>query len=130
MAKATEIRCRSRGPHSRAACSILNRLAAPLPPNWRKMPKYYFDIREKGRFVPDEERTDLPDMDAAEREAAELAASIGRDRLPSSESRAIIVEARNEHRQRVMTVTASLDIVRVRPRPRGPPRRRPRPKAR
>ena len=94
------------------------------------MPKYYFDIRKKGRFVPDEEGTDLPDMDAAEREAAELAASIGRDRLPSSESRAIIVEARNEHRQRVMTVTASLDIVRVRPRPRGPPRRRPRPKAR
>ena len=94
------------------------------------MPKYYFDIREKGRFVPEEEGTDLPDMDAAEREAAELAASIGRDRLPSSESRAIIVEARNEHRQRVMTVTASLDIVRVRPRPRGPPRRRPRPKAR
>ena len=94
------------------------------------MPKYYFDIREKGRFVPDEEGTDLPDMDAAEREAAELAASIGRDRLPSSESRAIIVEARNEHRQRVMTVTASLDIVRVRPRPHAPPRRRPRPKAR
>jgi hypothetical protein len=87
------------------------------------MPKYYFDIREKGRFVPDEEGTDLPDFEAAEREAAELAASIGRDRLPSSENRAIIVEVRNQHRQRVMTVTVSLDIVRVKPRPRVPTRR-------
>jgi hypothetical protein len=87
------------------------------------MPKYYFDIREKGRFVADEEGTDLPDFEAAEREAAELAASIGRDRLPSSESRAIIVEVRNQHRQRVLTVTVSLDIVRVRPRPRVPTRR-------
>jgi hypothetical protein len=93
------------------------------------MPKYH-DIREKSRFVPDEEGMDLPDLHAAEREAAELAASIGRDRLPSSESRAIIVEVRNEHRQRVMTVTASLDIVRVRPRPRVPARRRPRPNTR
>jgi hypothetical protein len=88
------------------------------------MPKYYFDIREKGRFVPDEEGTDLPDFEAAEREAAELAASIGRDRLPSSEGRAIIVEVRNQHRQRVMTVTVTLDIVRVKPRPRVPTRRR------
>jgi hypothetical protein len=87
------------------------------------MPKYYFDIREKGRFVPDEEGTDLPDFEAAEREAAELAASIGRDRLPSSENRAIIVEVKNQHRQRVMTVTVSLDIVRVKPRPRVPTRR-------
>ena len=87
------------------------------------MPKYYFDIREKGRFVPDEEGTDLLDFEAAEREAAELAASIGRDRLPSSENRAIIVEVRNQHRQRVMTVTVSLDIVRVKPRPRVPTRR-------
>ena len=94
------------------------------------MPNYYFDVREKNRFVPDEEGTDLPDLDAAEREAAELAASIGRDRLPSSESRGIIVEVRNEHRQRVMTVTASLDIVRVRPRPRSTARRRARPSAR
>ena len=96
----------------------------------RTMPKYYFDIREKGRFVADEEGTILPDFEAAEREAAELAASIGRDRLPSGESRAVIVEVRNEYRQRVITVTVSLDIVRVKPRPRAPTRRRPRPNAR
>ena len=46
------------------------------------MPRFYFDVREGARFLPDDEGVEFPDFDAAEREAAEAAASIGRDLLP------------------------------------------------
>jgi hypothetical protein len=56
-------------------------------------------------------------FEAAEREAAETAAEIGRDRLPTGDAREVTVEMRNEHRQRVLTVKVSLEIDRVEPPP-------------
>ena len=64
------------------------------------MPRFYFDLREGGMFSPDDEGVEFPDLNAAEREAAEAAAAIGRDRLPKGGSREINMEVRNEHRQR------------------------------
>jgi hypothetical protein len=84
------------------------------------MPVFYFDVREDTRFAPDEEGTNLPDIDAAEEEAAEVAALIGRDKLPSRNTRSVIVEVRNEYGQRVLTVTVTLDIDRVEPPPTPP----------
>jgi hypothetical protein len=52
--------------------------------------------------------------------AAETAAEIGRELLPKSDAREITVEVRNEHRQRVLTVTASLEVHRVEPEPLPP----------
>ena len=86
------------------------------------MPRFYFDVREGARFIPDEEGLEFDSLDAAEREAATAAAEIGRDRLPTGDSREITVEVRNEHRQRVLTVKVSMDIDRVEPPPQ-PPRR-------
>jgi hypothetical protein len=34
------------------------------------MPRYYFDIRDGEELIPDEEGMELPDLDAAFREAA------------------------------------------------------------
>jgi hypothetical protein len=79
------------------------------------MPLFHFDVREGQRFIPDEEGIDCPGLDAAEREAAEAAAEIGRDLLPDGRARAVSIEVRNEHGQRVLTVTVSLDIDRVEP---------------
>jgi hypothetical protein len=62
------------------------------------MPRFYFDIREDPLFIPDDEGTEFPDLDAAEREAAEAAAQIGRDRLPYGDAHDITLEVRNEHR--------------------------------
>ena len=56
-------------------------------------------------------------MDAAERAAAELAADLGRDRLPKGGARAVTVELRNEHRQRVLTIKVAMEVDRVEPRP-------------
>ena len=84
------------------------------------MSRYYFDIREGARFVPDEVGLTFDNLDAAEHAAAETAAEIGRELLPKGDAREITVEVRNEHRQRVLTVTASLEIHRVDPAPLPP----------
>jgi hypothetical protein len=80
------------------------------------MSRYYFDMREGARFVPDAIGLTFDSLDAAERAAAE----IGRELLPKGDAREITVEVRNEHRQRVLTATASLEIHRVDPEPLPP----------
>ncbi|MEZ0171664.1 hypothetical protein [Microvirga sp. TS319] len=84
------------------------------------MPRFYFDVREGASFTPDEEGLEFDTLDAAEREAACTAAEIGRDRLPKGDAREVTVEIRNEHRQRVLTVTVSMEINRVDPEPLRP----------
>jgi hypothetical protein len=84
------------------------------------MSRYYFDIREGTRFVPDAVGLEFDSLDAAERAAAETAAEIGRELLPKGDAREITVEVRNEHRQRVLTITVSMQIERVEPPPLSP----------
>ena len=84
------------------------------------MPRFYFDVREGPRFICDDEGVELDSLDAAEREAAKGAAEIGRDQLPKGGTREVTIEVRNEHRQRVLTVTVSLHIDRVAPPPAAP----------
>jgi hypothetical protein len=84
------------------------------------MPRFYFDVREGARFIPDEEGIEFTSLDEAEREAATAAAEIGRDRLPKGDARDVTVELKNEHRQRVLTVTVTMEIHRVDPAPEAP----------
>jgi hypothetical protein len=81
------------------------------------VPRFYFDVREGTRFTPDDEGLELDNLDKAEREAAESAAEIGRDQLPKNDAREVTVEVRNEHRQRILSVTVSMHIERVDPSP-------------
>ncbi len=67
--------------------------------------------------TPDEDGLEFPGLDAAEREAARAAAEIGRDRLPKGEAREIVIEVRNKHKRRLLTVTVSLKVERVHPLP-------------
>ena len=59
------------------------------------MPLYYFDFRDGTGLLRDDEGFEHPDIDAAEREAMEVAAGIGRDRFPQGD-RSITVEVRDE----------------------------------
>jgi hypothetical protein len=83
----------------------------------KSMPRFYFDVREGARFIPDDEGLEFDSFEAAEREAAETAAEIERDRLPTGDTREIRIEMRNAHRQRVLTVKVSMEIDRVEPPP-------------
>jgi len=88
------------------------------------MPRFYFDVREGCRFVTDDDGLDFASIDAAEHEAAETAASIGRDLLPNGKARSVTVEVRNDHGQRVATATVALAVDRVEPEPLPPSVRR------
>jgi hypothetical protein len=81
------------------------------------MPRYYFDVREGPLFVSDEEGMEFPNLDEAEQEATHAVVSIGRDRLPRSDTRDVTIEVRNEDRKRVLTVTVALQVERVHPAP-------------
>ena len=74
------------------------------------MPRFYFDVREGSRFVPDEEDLEFPDLNAAEHEAAMAAAGIGRNLLPRSGECQVAVEIRNEQGERVTTVTVRVQV--------------------
>jgi hypothetical protein len=91
------------------------------------MPRFYFDLREGTRFVSDEGGIEFDSLDAAEHHAAQTAAEIGRDKLPSGHACETIVEVRNEHKQRVITVAVSMRIQRVSPLPEPPGNERPPP---
>ena len=84
------------------------------------VPRFYFETREGARFTPDDEGLEFPTLDAAEREAAEAAAEMGRDRLPKGDARDVTIEVLNQHRQRVLTVTVTMQIDRVDPSPAPP----------
>jgi hypothetical protein len=84
------------------------------------MPRFYFDLREGTSFVADEDGIEFDSLDAAEDYAAQMAAGIGRDKLPSRKVREIVVEVRNEHKQRVITVAVLMRIQRVTPLPEPP----------
>jgi hypothetical protein len=84
------------------------------------VPRFYFDVREGEKFIPDEKGLEFDSLDTAEHEAARAAAEIGRDRLPKGDVREVTVEIRNEHRQRVLTVTVSMETHRVNPAPEPP----------
>jgi uncharacterized protein DUF6894 len=76
------------------------------------MPQYFFDVRDRGQLFADEEGQELPDVASAEIEAAEAAMAIGRDLLPTRHGGELVVEVRNERRERVLTVNVELHIAR------------------
>jgi hypothetical protein len=81
------------------------------------VPRFYFDVWEGAKLTPDEAGRELDSLEAAERVATEAVADIGRDRLPKGNACAVTVELRDEHRQRVLMVTVSMEIHRMDPAP-------------
>jgi hypothetical protein len=76
------------------------------------MPTYYFDVREEGVVRADDEGLEMPDYAAAEREATETVAALAHDRFCEGREQAIVIDVRDEEGERVLSVTASLSIVR------------------
>jgi hypothetical protein len=75
---------------------------------------FYFDVREGGQLVSDEEGQLMSGLDAAAQEAAEAAAAIARDVLPGSQGGEVVVEVRNERREHVLTVCVEMHVAKVR----------------
>jgi hypothetical protein len=74
------------------------------------MARFFFDVREDGDFIRDDEGLLLASINAAEREAAEAAAAIGRDLLPAGSFRSVTVEVRDENYNKLLSAIVTLDI--------------------
>ncbi|HSV03413.1 MAG TPA: hypothetical protein VLI41_09425 [Phenylobacterium sp.] len=73
------------------------------------MPKYYFHT-EDGRRYPDEDGTDLPDLEAARLKATRILAELLKEQPRELlETGRLRVEVTDEHRRRVLAVAASLN---------------------
>jgi hypothetical protein len=75
------------------------------------MPHYFFDLRDGSDFVRDEEGCWFPDFAAAEREAAETAASMLLDaRRSDNNPTKFTIEVRDENDRCVMDASVALHI--------------------
>lgn len=77
------------------------------------MPRFYFDVREGPLFIEDEDGLEFPNLAKAEQEAIQAVVSIGKDRIPRSDTRDVTVEVRDEDGKRVLTVEVTLIVERV-----------------
>ncbi len=84
------------------------------------MAGYYFDVQNGRPLVRDDEGAEFDSLDAAVQAAARSAAEIGTSRLAKGDTSDVVIEVRDEHNQRVCTVTASMQIKRHGPSPQGP----------
>jgi hypothetical protein len=75
------------------------------------MPRFYFDVCEDETHIPDVEGEELPDITAAEREAALAAAQLAQERLNGSGKLSVVV--RDAEGQPVLHAYVSLDVVRL-----------------
>jgi hypothetical protein len=74
------------------------------------MPHYYFDTRDDDKFMRDDEGLELPDVRAAAKEAARSLAELALEVLPSSTSRCLGVDVRDDE-QDVLTTELNYKAV-------------------
>jgi hypothetical protein len=80
------------------------------------MMRFYFDIRESGLIVPDEEGVVLPDMEAVRREATQSLVEIARNAIPTHDADGpleLAIEART-HDGPILQAKMVFEMVRIR----------------
>ena len=73
------------------------------------MPRFHFDIRENGSFIPDEEGQEFAHGADVRKEAVETGASIARDAFMAGSACRIVVDVR-ENGTPFMKVSITLDV--------------------
>ncbi|KFG69669.1 hypothetical protein [Microvirga sp. BSC39] len=76
------------------------------------MPRFYFDIHHGTGLVPDDDGSEFASVDAAIQGAITSAGEIGRNLLAKGQTSGIVVRVRDQHDQRVCTITASMTVER------------------
>ena len=73
------------------------------------MTLYLFDTDDGSEFLHDGVGIELPNLDAARREAATALAEIARDAIPGSDRRNLTLTVRTEHGRPILRMTISFD---------------------
>jgi hypothetical protein len=76
------------------------------------MPRFYFDVREEDRVIPDEVGAELESVEAAEREAIRRVTGIGADCLKDRTSESE-VQVKDHEGFLLLTVTVSVVVRRT-----------------
>ena len=74
------------------------------------MPRYYFDMQEGDRFVPDEVGVVLPDIESARDQTTRALAEIARDTLPGTFRREIAIEVTDEARAPLLHARLTFEL--------------------
>jgi hypothetical protein len=73
------------------------------------MPRFHFDIREDGRFIPDDKGQEFAHGTAARKEAVTTGAAIARDAFVAGSAKRIVVDVREDGTP-FMKVSITLDV--------------------
>ena len=74
------------------------------------MPRYYFDVRDGDRFVPDEVGLVFPDIATARDQATRALAEMARDLLPGTVRREVAIEVKDESRALLLCAGLSFEL--------------------
>ena len=77
------------------------------------MPRFYFDVTEGPKFIPDEDGFDLDSVEAAEHEAMQTLVQLGRDWLPRAHE--VHMHVRDERHRQVLAVSVAIKVERLEP---------------
>ncbi len=77
------------------------------------MPRFYFDFTDQDGLFVDTEGTDLPDPQAAEREATRALTEMAGDWLPDTNSGRLSIFIRDEADRGVLVVSLTLVVERA-----------------
>ena len=85
-------------------------------PGRTTVPRFYFDVSEGPRFMPDENGCELNSPDTAEYEATQTAIQLGREWL--AHCREVCLQAMDERHQTVLAISIAMKVERLKHLPR------------
>ena len=92
--------------------SVAGRPRALLPEGDERMPRFYFDVYDTGRFSRDEEGLELSSIEEARSQALAALRDIARDELPDGDRREFLVKVRDGDSEPIMTASLVLHVER------------------
>ena len=76
------------------------------------MPLFHFDTVDTGKLFPDTDGVELPDSEAARKEALSMLGAIARDELPDGDYREFVVHVRDGQPTPCLTASLTLRVER------------------
>ncbi len=77
------------------------------------MPRYFFDIHDGAVFTTDDTGVELDGIEAAQQEAAQTLCGIAKEILPDGNPHEVVIEVKDEARQRVLVAKLSASFERT-----------------
>ena len=74
------------------------------------MPRFYFDIRDGQRFVPDEDGLEFPTINEARNDASRTLGQMMKEAMPDGHHHDMAVEVRGDNKRPLLKVQITFDV--------------------